>query len=344
MATSQDFVNWVCGDRLNPHFLKYALLTENRALKMFATGSVHQTIYFPEAKAFHICAPERSEQDAIVSVLLALDDKIELNRRMNETLEAMARALFRDWFVDFGPTRTKMLLRGEDPQKAAVAPAPYLAPDLWSLFPDRLDPKTGLPEGWSEGTLADVAQTVGSNVLPEAVDDQTPYIGLEHMPRKSIALDAWEFAGKVSSGKSTFASGDILFGKLRPYFHKVGVAPVNGICSTDIVVLNSRSRSFHAFVTVLVSSEEFVEFSDRTSDGTKMPRTSWGKMSVFPLYIPSTEVAAAFCALVDPLLARIRTNIFESRTLAETRDYLLPKLMSGEIRVRNAERIAGEAA
>ncbi|MEC5293871.1 MULTISPECIES: restriction endonuclease subunit S [unclassified Aurantimonas] len=136
MATSQDFVNWVCGDELNPHFLKYALLCENRALKMFATGSVHQTIYFPEAKAFHVCAPVRSEQDRVVEVLKSLDDKIELNRRMNETLEAMARAIFRDWFVDFGPTRAKMEGR-----------PPYLAPDIWPLFPDRLD-DDGKPEGW----------------------------------------------------------------------------------------------------------------------------------------------------------------------------------------------------
>jgi restriction endonuclease S subunit len=99
MATSQDFVNWVCSDGLNPHFLKYALLSETRALRMFAVGSVHPTIYFPEVKAFHICAPSRPEQDRIADVLYSLDDKIELNRRMNETLEAMARAIFMDWFL-----------------------------------------------------------------------------------------------------------------------------------------------------------------------------------------------------------------------------------------------------
>jgi type I restriction enzyme S subunit len=108
MSTSQDFVNWICSDALNPHFLKYVLLAEREALLMFAVGSVHQTIYFPEAKAFHICMPDRAKQDAIVEVLGALDDKIELNQRMNETLEGMAGAIFKDWFVDFGPSRAKM--------------------------------------------------------------------------------------------------------------------------------------------------------------------------------------------------------------------------------------------
>jgi type I restriction enzyme, S subunit len=191
-------------------------------------------------------------------LLGALDDKIELNRRMNETLEAMARAIFKDWFVDFGPTRAKQEGR-----------APYLAPDLWSLFPDRLDDE-GKPEGWKAGTLGDVAHQVGESVNPEAVAPITPYIGLEHMPRRSVALAEWEAAAKVTSGKHAFRKGDFLFGKLRPYFHKVGIAPVDGVCSSDIVVSNARERSAGAFVLACISQDEFVAFTDRMSDGTKI--------------------------------------------------------------------------
>ena len=107
MATSQDFVNWVCSENLDSQFLKYVLLGERSAFLRFASGTTHQTIYFPEVKAFHVCLPPILEQRAIAHILGTLDDKIELNRRMNETLEAMARALFKDWFVDFGPTRAK---------------------------------------------------------------------------------------------------------------------------------------------------------------------------------------------------------------------------------------------
>ena len=136
MSTSQDFVNWICQEQLNPHFLKYVLLAEREALHIFAVGSVHQTIYFPEAKAFHICMPERSRQDAIVDVLGGLDDKIESNRSISDTLDATARAVFKDWFVDFGPTRAKQQGR-----------APYLSSDIWSIFPDRFDEKGHLVDG-----------------------------------------------------------------------------------------------------------------------------------------------------------------------------------------------------
>lgn len=278
-----------------------------------------------------VAVPNEREQATIVQTIGPIQEKIDLNRRMNETLEAMARAIFKDWFVDFGPTRANMEGR-----------APYLAPEIWSLFPDRVN-DDGKPVGWRFGTLGDVAQQVGESVKPEALDPGTPYIGLEHMPRKSIALSDWDGADKVTSGKVTFRKGDFLFGKLRPYFHKVGIAPVDGICSTDIVVLNSREREAAAFVLVCISQDEFVAFTDRTSDGTKMPRTSWGRMERYGLCLPSGPVLEAFNECVEPMLDRIVANIHESRTLGTTRDLLLPKLMSGEVRVKDVEKHVGEA-
>ena len=291
-------------------------------------GLGHVTIQ--DLKRMQVAVPEVDEQAAIVEIIGPIHEKIELNRRINETLEAMARAIFRDWFVDFGPTRAKMEGR-----------APYLAPDIWSLFPDRLD-EDGKPEGWRTGKLGDVAKQVGQTVSPETLDPDTPYIGLEHMPRRSIALSEWEGAGKVTSGKLAFQKGDFLFGKLRPYFHKVGIAPLDGICSTDIVVLNARERSVAAFVLACISQAEFVAFTDRTSDGTKMPRTSWSRMERYGVCLPDSAALEAFNALAHPLLDRIVANIHESRTLAATRDLLLPKLMSGEVRVKDAAKLVEE--
>jgi type I restriction enzyme S subunit len=271
-----------------------------------------------------IIVPPLPEQRAIAATLGALDDKIELNRKMNATLESMARALFRDWFVDFGPTRAKMEAR-----------APYLSPDLWSLFPDRLDDE-GTPEGWKAGILGDVATAKNEGVDPSSIHSDTPYIGLEHMPRGSIALNDWEGAGKVSSNKAAFAAGDFLFGKLRPYFHKVGIAPVSGICSTDIVVVRPKSLAWAGFVIACISDDDFVAYTDKTSTGTKMPRTSWTIMSKYPMVLPSSQLAEAFNATVGSMLENIRSNIRESRTLAQTRDLLLPRLISGDLRVLEA--------
>ena len=340
MATSQDFVNWVCSDALNPHFLKYALLAEQRALRMFAVGSVHSTIYFPEVKAFHIAAPDREAQDRIVDVLGPLDDKIELNRTTNETLEAMAQAIFRDWFVDFGPVKRKM--RGaSDPSTILGGLLPEGAPnaaDIANLFPDRLG-DDGRPEGWEPGKLADIAKQAGETTTPDKVSSNTPYIGLEHMPRGSIALADWETAAKVSSNKARFKKGDVLFGKLRPYFHKVGLAPLDGICSTDIVVLRGKKPAFDAIVASLCSSADFVAYTDQTSTGTKMPRTSWKIMKEFEIALPPEKLASAYSSIVSPMHDLIAHYINTSKILAETRDYLLPKLMSGQVNVADAESV-----
>ena len=111
-----------------------------------------------------------------MDLLQSLDDKIEVNRCMNEMQEAMARAIFKDCFVDFGPTRAK-----------AEGRAPYLAPELWDMFPDAMDDE-GKPVGWIQGSLSRGAESPRRGIDPTELPDDTPYIGLEHMPRRSIAL------------------------------------------------------------------------------------------------------------------------------------------------------------
>lgn len=272
--------------------------------------------------------PLDAERRHLLQVLQALEDHIELNRLMNATLEALARAFFQDWFVDFGPTRAKM-----DGREA------YLAPELWSLFSDRFDSE-GIPEGWHRGSLQEIASSPPRTVSPQSVTPATPYIALEHMPRESIALGEWARAEKATTTKSEFKKGEFLFGKLRPYFHKVGIAPVDGICSTDIVVVAPRQQHWSAMVLACISSHDFVQHSNVSSTGTKMPRTSWSIMRSYELALPPPQVAKTFEALCHPMIERIIVNVHESRTLAALRDLLLPKLMSGEISVGSAKRDA----
>jgi type I restriction enzyme S subunit len=310
--------------RVDPGFLLYALARFSFA--DIAQGSALPYLTATSLAALPLMVPPLEEQRAIASVLGALDDKIELNRRMSATLEAMARAIFQDWFVAFGPTRAKMEGR-----------PPYLAPDLWSLFPDSLDAE-GRPEGWVSATLGEVAVSEARGCSPDEITSGTPYIALEHMPRRQIALGEWATADNVESGKLRFHRGEFLFGKLRPYFHKVGIAPVDGVCTTDAVVIRPTEHALSAFVLMTISSAEFVDFTDRGSTGTKMPRTSWSQMQRYPLTMPKSRVAEAFEALAGPLLNKIIENVHEARTLAATRDLLLPRLMSGELRVKDAER------
>ena len=295
-------------------------------------GSAQANVSPSAIEALHVSVPPLPIQCAIAATLAALDDKIELNRLINQTLEAMAKAIFKDWFVDFGPTRAK-----------AEGREPYLPRELWHLFPDALDDEDR-PVGWKQGTFADVADSPRRGVSPSDVAEDTPYIGLEHMPRRSIALSQWEGAGKVTSNKSVFKKGEFLFGKLRPYFHKVGFAPLDGICSTDIVVVIPRAPKWAAFVLACLSSDEFVDYTDQTSTGTKMPRTNWKTMEQYEIFLPSDQIASAFQCVAQPLFDRVSANIHETRTLAQTRDLLLPKLMSGEIRLIDAEKQAESVA
>ena len=277
-----------------------------------------------DLSGLEIPAPPLAKQRAIAHIVGTLDDKIELNRRMNATLEAMARALFKSWFVDFDPVRAKM--NGRDTG---------LPKDIADLFPDRLvDSELGeIPEGWAVGTLGHIADSSGAVVNPAAVDGDTPYIGLEHMPRRSIALADWETAASVSSNKTGFLKGDVLFGKLRPYFHKVGIAPLDGVCSTDILVLRARKPELSAYLLACVSSPEFVSYTNQTSTGTKMPRTSWRSMVRYELRRPAEPVVSCFQRVVCPMFESIITNIHESRALGALRDSLLPSLVSGQLRV-----------
>ena len=314
----------------DPRFISYFLkgidflpFSDKAAVPGLNRNHLHQApVWFPD---------DVNEQRAIAHILGTLDDKIELNRRMNETLEAMARALFKDWFVDFGPTCAKA--EGRDP---------YLAPEIWDLFPDKLD-EDGKPEGWEYGRLADIADSPSRGVRPSEVSKDTPYIGLEHMPRRSVALTEWEGAGKVTSNKYVFKRGEFLFGKLRPYFHKVGIAPIDGICSTDIVVIAPGAPHWNSLTLACISTDDFVDYTNTTSTGTKMPRTSWKTMGQYELCFSTVQVAQAFEGSIGLLTTRIVSNIRECKALSQSRDLLLPKLMSGEIRVGDTDKIVLES-
>ena len=313
-------------DELDGDFLFYALKGTLSEMRSLTYGTVFETITRRTFDNWQIPLPTLSEQRAIAHILGTLDDKIELNRRMNETLEEMARALFKSWFVDFDPVRAKM--EGRDTG---------LPPDVTDLFPDRLVDSElwEIPEGWEVGCLADIAVAPRRGADPTSLHDDTPYIGLEHMPRRSVALTQWEGAGKVTSNKSVFKEGEFLFGKLRPYFHKVGIAPVGGICSTDVIVIAPKASQWSSFVLASISSDEFVAYANQTSTGTKMPRTSWKTISEYRICLPSAHVVQAFQDAIQPMIDGIVANVHGSHTLVALRDTILPKLILGEIRVNS---------
>jgi len=308
-----------------------------RYIYTWATTTVQATFNLRDVARLPIPLPPAQERQAIAHILGTLDDKIELNRRMNQTLEEMARALFKSWFVDFDPVRAKA--EGREPVGMDGETA--------SLFPDGFeDSELGeIPRGWTVGNIGQIARNAREPVVPSDMPPDTPYIGLEHMPRARIALADWGDAHEVTSGKSAFEEDDILFGKLRPYFHKVGFAPVAGVCSTDILVVRPLSRGWLGLLLEYLSGVEFINYTNASSSGTRMPRTNWRDMSRFRVILPDVRLAEFFTdTIILPFINRIRSNIRQSRTLVETREALLPKLLSGELRIDDPERFLEEAA
>ncbi len=287
---------------LDLRFIYYNLL--NSPPLEFVSGSAQPQITMGDLSKKAFLVPPLPEQRAIAATLGALDNKIELNRKMNTTLEAMARALFRDWFVDFGPTRAKMEAR-----------APYLSPDLWSLFPNRLDAE-GKPEGWESGQMSDLFTLQRGFDLPskERRDGRYPVLAA------SGPSGFHESHMVKGPGVTTGRSG--VLGRVF-YVHE-DFWPLN----TSLWVKDyKRATPLYAF--------QFLSLIDLAgfNAGSAVPTLNRNHVHGLPAILPPRDVVLAFDLVADGLMQKHRQNEAESETLAQTRDLLLPRLMSGELRV-----------
>lgn len=250
-------------------------------------------------------------QRRIAGILGAYDDLIEVNRRRVAVLEDMARGLFEEWFV-------------------------RLRFPAYELVPVH-DAALGLlPEGWRWGTFSELVSEVRLSVQPADIEPEAAYIGLEHLPRRSTTLADRGRPSDVSSTKLRFKRGDILFGKIRPYFHKVVWAPYDGVCSTDAIVWRPVAQ-LQAQALAIASSDAFVNQSVQTSNGTKMPRANPKVLANFACRIAPADISARFESLCHPLAEAAAQYQAANERLSASRDLLLPRLMSGQLSVVEAE-------
>lgn len=280
--------------------------------------------------------PDLSIQESIGEFYLYLSKKIENQKSTNIILEAIAQAIFKSWFVDFDPVKAKAEGREPDGMDAATA----------ALFPSTFeDSELGpIPQGWTVQGLDAVAVNVRVPAGKDLFTCDTKYVGLEHISKRSLALSNWSTADTVESGKSCFQPMDILFGKLRPYFHKVCVAPFHGVCSTDILVLRPTSEEYYGLALMYAFSDNLIAYATRLSNGAKMPRSSWSDLAGYRIVMPDRPSTQHFTSLIKTMIAKVLLNIEEMKSLAALRDTLLPKLMSGQLRVPEAEAIVAQEA
>jgi type I restriction enzyme, S subunit len=344
MATSQDFVNWVCGPSIDPHFLKYVLLAEKEALWRFASGTTHQTIYYPEAKAFHVCMPSIREQQAIVSMLGALDSKIELNRRMNATLEAMARSLFKSWFVDFDPVRANKegrQLTGLDRLTAAQFPSSFKKSDAGEI-----------PANWGTATLSDLADLQkGLSYKGDglAVDGGLPMVNLGCFTGRGIfnADRIKRYTGEYRQ-RHLVRPGDLVIANTDMTQNRVIIGSPALVPEVEdqsellfthhvfAVRFKPGSEVWRRYVYFTLLQPRFREIAEGFSIGTTVLALPRDGLLRYRFCVPPVALLRAFERAVLPILSAVQTNNAQSRTLASLRDTLLPKLLSGELRIPDA--------
>jgi len=190
------------------------------------------------------------------------------------------------------------------------------------------------------GTLGDYCSLVRSAVKSQDLSASDNYIGLEHMPRGSIFLTDWADAEGLGSNKTAFAHGDVLFGKLRPYFKKVGIPPISGVCSTDILVLRPNDARDLGIVATVAASDSLIDSLTAGSTGTRMPRAAWKDLASWPMPVLTTPERESLSEQITPLIQRLERLTLESVRLAALRDALLPELLSGRIHVADAQVVA----
>ena len=330
-------------------FLKHVLSDIN--ISGYLTGSTMPKLTQGNMKRISFLAPPLPEQRAIAHILGTLDDKIELNQRMNQTVEEMARALFKSWFVDFDPVHAKATLKQHDttpPQggsdrsvERARAYLDWMDPDIAALFPDSfVDSELGpIPEGWEVVPLAEMIELNPPRPLPRG--EIAPYLDMANMPTKGHTPET--VIDRPFGSGMRFANGDTLLARITPCLENGKTAYVDflkenqiGWGSTEYIVLRPKPPLPSEFGYCLGRSAGFREFAIQNMTGTsgrqRVPATA---ISNYRMTVPNgLGVPKIFGELIEPLFSLASQNADESRTLATLRDTLLPKLISGEVRIK----------
>jgi len=290
---------------INKRYLKY-YFDSNPFQQLFqnwsGAGSTRAYLGITEQLKLPIVLPSLAEQNSIAATLSSLDDKIELNNRIIANLEAQAQAIFKSWFVDFEPFQDGELEESE----------------------------LGLiPKGWRVGTLKDICHYSNDRVAVDTLNDET-YVSTENMlPNKQGFVKATSLP--TTAYTTAYHAGDVLISNIRPYFKKIVYCYGKGGCSTDVICFVANDGVPSEYLFHLLYNDTFFDFMVGGSKGTKMPRGDKQQLMQYPVAKPDSNWLGKFEKTVQPMLLQSYTLKQENERLAQTRDTLLPKLMSGEI-------------
>lgn len=274
-------------------FVYYLMKTIN--WKGFSIASAVPGINRNHVHTIPVHVPSIKTQRIIAATLSALDDKIENNNRINHHLEQIAQAIFKSWFVDFEP---------------------------WGGV---------IPDDWCLGILSDLLQLVKQ---PVKAGEQPGlyYVPIDTIPMRSLALNDFRPNNEAQSSLIAFTKNDVLVGAMRVYFHRVSIAPFDGITRTTCFVLRPRDTTYIEYSLLLCNEDNTIEYAQNTSKGSTMPYAVWENgLANMPILIPTSYVLREFSEMLRPVIHWLRDSIFETHNLKTLRDTLLPRLLSGEL-------------
>lgn len=331
-----------------------------------ATGSTVQGIKQSELLKIEVDLPPYNIQYYIAEIHFSLTEKIKSNKRINQTLEQIAQALFKSWFVDFEPVKAKMAVleaggSQEDATLAAMTaisgkdtdalvvferehPGQYAELKATAeLFPSAMqESELGeIPEGWALGSLSDIATFANGKVNVSSLTSDT-YISTENMLENRAGISTASSLPSVNSVPD-FRRGHVLISNIRPYFKKIWLARFEGGRSADVLAFEARDSVTVEYIYNLLYQESFFDFMMLTSKGVKMPRGDKKAIMGWQCICPEKKISHTFSTVVDNYYSFIESNNAQNKTLTQLRDTLLPKLLSGEITLPEAEQAVSEA-
>jgi type I restriction enzyme S subunit len=302
--------------KADPLFVYYQLSSKyiTQQMQNYSVNVGVPNFNLTAARNLEILIPEDiNEQKRIAKILSAFDDKIELNNKIIKTLEEMAQEIFEEWFVRF---------RFPGWQKVKF-----------------VDSELGkIPEGWKATTLEEIMNLRREKFKSYNEWKNEKLLDLGRFPQKSLAINNYGKGEEIKTSAFKFYKGDILFGAVRPYFHKVVIAPFDGVTNQSVFVIFPKKQEFYSYLITILFSESTINYATNMASGTKMPVLKYEDLANMNIVLPDFKILSIFNEMVDKFYNILIEKVEENQKLAELRDLLLPKLMSGELLVKSEER------
>lgn len=363
MLVSTGFTVLRAKEGVNPKYVYY-LLSQKHVTDLLHAVAENSTSAYPSLKPLDIEKmefnfPEESIQNLVVKSLSDLDKKIELNRQINQTLEEMAQAIFKSWFVDFDPVKAKVtvLENGGSQDEAELAAMEVISgktvqelealqtqhPDQYqqlhhtaSLFPNAMQTTElgEIPNGWELQAIGTIVQQRNERIKASSLTEKMPYVPIDCISSKSLFLSNYKDGKEAKTSLIRAYKNDIMFGAMRPYFHKVCISPFDATTRTTAFILKPIQPEDFSFSALQLFQASTIEFATLHSEGSTIPYAKWqNSLEKMQVIIPDEKIRYRFNSLVAPMLESITSKVFENESLANLRDTLLPKLLSGELQI-----------